>query len=65
MRPSIADYAGAAIDVLDALGIERATVIGHHFFKQLQAFQNPILFHSVPKPKSRLAEICLNLEWIR
>ena len=34
MRPSIADYAGAAIDVLDALGIERATVIGHHFFKQ-------------------------------
>jgi pimeloyl-ACP methyl ester carboxylesterase len=34
VRPSIADYAGAAIDVLDALGIERATVIGHHFFKQ-------------------------------
>ena len=29
-QPSIADYAGAAIDVLDALGIERATVVGHH-----------------------------------
>jgi pimeloyl-ACP methyl ester carboxylesterase len=29
-QPSIADYAGAAIDVLDALGIERVTVVGHH-----------------------------------
>lgn len=29
-QPSIADYAGAAIDVLDALGTERATVVGHH-----------------------------------
>ena len=29
-QPSIADYAGAAIDVLDALGIEQATVVGHH-----------------------------------
>ena len=29
-QPSIADYAGAAVDVLDALGIERVTVVGHH-----------------------------------
>lgn len=29
-QPSIADYAGVAIDVLDTLGIERATVVGHH-----------------------------------
>ena len=29
-QPSIADYAGAAIDLLDALRIERATIVGHH-----------------------------------
>lgn len=29
-QPSIADYAGAAIDVLDGQGIERATIVGHH-----------------------------------
>ena len=28
-RPGVADYAGAAIDVLDALGIERVIVAGH------------------------------------
>jgi pimeloyl-ACP methyl ester carboxylesterase len=29
-RPGVADYAAAALDSLDALGIERAIVVGHH-----------------------------------
>jgi len=29
-QPGVADYAGAAIDVLDGLGIERVIVVGHH-----------------------------------
>jgi len=29
-RPTVADYAAAAFDVLDALGIERVIVVGHH-----------------------------------
>jgi len=29
-QPAVADYAAAAVDVLDALGIERAVVVGHH-----------------------------------
>lgn len=29
-QPGVADYAAAAIDVLDGLGIERVIVVGHH-----------------------------------
>lgn len=29
-EPSIADYAGATLDVLDALGVERVIAVGHH-----------------------------------
>ena len=29
-RPEVADYAQAALDVLDALGIDRVIVVGHH-----------------------------------
>jgi len=29
-RPTVADYAGSALDVLDACGVERAIVVGHH-----------------------------------
>jgi len=28
--PTVADYAGSALDVLDAYGVERAIVVGHH-----------------------------------
>src|SRR5690348_15703872 len=38
------------------------SVPGHHVFNQLQPPQTSTLFHSVPKTKSRLAEVCLHSE---
>ena len=38
------------------------SVPGHHVFNELQPPQTSTLFHSVPKTKSRLAQVCLHSE---
>jgi hypothetical protein len=40
------------------------SVPGHHVFKRLALSQTLILFHSVPKSKFKLAEVCLEFSAI-